>query len=431
MTKVIRIISTVALSVAVVFAMSAAVFASSEAVAGTATTYAARPSVGAGGAIAYCGETGQILYGKNINKRLDPYSTTKIMTAYVVMKYIDEGKLTLDTEVTATKADVNLVETRIYLQVGEKMKVRYLLKGALIESGNDAAAALGEAVAGDRASFAKIMNKEAARLGCTNTHFVNANGIKAADHYTTVHDMALIARAAFKYRYIQKICQTRTCSIPATNIYCGRYLRLTNPFFYKHGKVKKPYKVYNIVAGKTGTWDDWDSSLVEMSSYNGKTIYTVVLRDPVAKRYSDSVKLIKYARAQLDTLNTIGAATMGTSLAEPTVSQSYGFFERLGRILTPKKLEISLFGETRYTAARGLTTQNLADKAVELRWQKVQGADGYRVYRTTGSSWELVTRIKSGSASAYRDSDVKAGKSYRYTVIGYDYRDGMLKKYEN
>ena len=90
-----------------------------------------------------------------------------------------------------------------------------------------------------------------------------------------------------------------------------------------------------------------------------------------------------------------------------------------------------MFGETRYTAARGLTTQNLADKAVELRWQKVQGADGYRVYRTTGSSWELVTRIKSGSASAYRDSDVKAGKSYRYTVIGYDYRDGMLKKYEN
>lgn len=255
MTKVIRIISTVVLSLAVVFAMNAAVFASSEAVAGTAETYTEAPSLFAGGAIAFCGETGQILYGKNINTRFDPYSTTKIMTAYVVMKYIDEGKLSLDTEVTATKADVNLVETRIYLQVGEKMKVKYLLRGALIESGNDAAAALGEAVAGDRASFAKVMNKEAARLGCTDTHFVNANGIKDKEHYTTAHDMALIARAAFKYKYLQKICQTKSCHLPATNIYCRRYLQLTNPFFYKHGKVKKPYKTYNIVAGKTGTWD--------------------------------------------------------------------------------------------------------------------------------------------------------------------------------
>ncbi len=248
----------------------------------------AAPSVTAKSAIAYCEDTNTNLYEKSINTRRDPLSTTKLLTAYIVMKRgIDLNKTITISYETAHTPYMNFY----HLRKGERIKVRYLMYFALLPSENDAAAALGQAVAGNRKNFARIMNEEAAALGCTNSHFVNAHGCIARSHYTTAHDMALIARAAFSYSFIRKVCGTRKYTIPKTNKFSRRYLWLTN-WFFRDGT----YKKYNVIAGKTGTWNSYNTSLVEMSQQNGMTIYTVVLKDRSSARYSDTKKLMNYSR---------------------------------------------------------------------------------------------------------------------------------------
>lgn len=433
--KMTRTILTVFLAIAVTLSMCAAQsFASTtydikSASTGTvkvttATTYASTPNLTAEGAIAYCGETGQILYGKNINEKLDPYSITKMLTCYIVMKYIDKGKLSLDDEVTISKYAAKQMETKLYLLEGEKIKVKYLLYGALLHSGNDAAAALGEAVAGDTKSFAKIMNKEAKALGCTNSHFVNANGVKAKDHYTTAHDMALILQAATKYKLIQQICQTKLYKIPADNKSDAFYVRTTNPFFYKTKKVKKPYKTYNIIAGKTGTWTSDDASLIEASRYNGKTIYTVVIDDTSAARYSDTVKLINYGRSALSSIAYTESEDSVSGVEKEASTQS--FFTKVIDKLFPDSVYEFFYGSTKSTKVKGLMAKVTNGKKVTITWEKVSGAEGYKVYRATSGKFKLIKKVKSGSTTRYADPNSKSGQTYYYLVKSYSTTDGLF-----
>ena len=395
----------------------------------TATTYASKPNIVAKGAIAYCGETGQILYGKNINTALDPYSITKMMTCYITMKYVSEGKLSLDDEVTVSSYAAKQMESKLYLLVGEKIKVRYLLYGALLHSGNDAAAALGEKIAGDNDSFAKMMNKEAKALGCTNSHFVNTNGVKVSGHYTTAHDMALILQAATKYKYIQQICQTKSYTVPADNKSDAFLVCTTNPFFYKEKKIKKPYKYYNIIAGKTGTWDTDDASLIEASRYNGKTIYTVVIGDTSAQRYSDTVKLIEYGRSALDSIAYVESDSKVSGVEKEAGTQSW--FEKAVDKIFPDAIYEFFYGSTESTTVKGVMAKVKGGSTVTLSWQKVSGADGYKVYRATSGKYKLIKKIKSGSVVTYTDPNSGSNKTYYYFVKSYSCKDGLFNKNED
>ena len=374
------------------------------------------------GAIVFCPETGEVLYGKNIDEKLDPLSTTKVMTVYLVMKQIEKGKLKLDDMVTVTKEDTQVPESKLYLEEGEKISVRSLIYGAMLYSGNDAAAALGSKVAGNKAAFAKLMNSEAAKLGCMNTTFKNANGLIVKGLKTTPRDMALIARACFSYEFVQKVCQTKKYKIPPTNKY-DHFIQveLTNPFFSKQGNLKKPYEKYNIVAGKTGTWDIGNASLLEMAEYKNKHIITVVMNDLLDQRYPDSVTLIEYGRKVLDAK---AKAEADASKSVQTESGSYPSFIADSKAAKRLVKWANRLSENSTAAIR--IAEYGTDGDVLLKWSKVSGARGYKIFRSEGGAYKLIDTIKSGSNTEYVDRTVKKDHIYHYYVRGTGRGGGLI-----
>lgn len=141
--------------------------------------------------------TGEVLHETNADTRLHPASLTKMMTLYITFEAIEHGEISLDTMVTVTKYAAGQPPSRLGLRPGQKIAVRYLIRAAAIKSANDAAAALGDAIEGDRASFAKRMNRTAKALGMTRTTFRNANGLTADGHLSTARDMTTLGRRLF------------------------------------------------------------------------------------------------------------------------------------------------------------------------------------------------------------------------------------------
>ena len=139
--------------------------------------------------------SGQVLAENNADARLEPASLTKIMTAHLVFHEIEAGRVRLEDLVTISEKAWKMGGSRMFIEVGKQVSVEDLLKGLIIQSGNDAAVALAEHIAGSEDAFAELMNKESARLGATNTHFVNASGMPHENHYTTARDIAKISQA--------------------------------------------------------------------------------------------------------------------------------------------------------------------------------------------------------------------------------------------
>lgn len=147
--------------------------------------------------------TGQVLADSNSDARVEPASITKIMTSYVVSSELQSGKIKLDDEVyiseTAWRGGGAGTEgSTSFLAVHSKASLKDLLYGMIIQSGNDAAIALAEHVAGSEETFANLMNQYAAKLGMSGTHFVNASGLPNPEHYTTAHDIAVLSRALIR-----------------------------------------------------------------------------------------------------------------------------------------------------------------------------------------------------------------------------------------
>ena len=139
-----------------------------------------------------------IIAEKNSEQQVEPASLTKMLTMYIVDSEIKNGKINLDTEVTISKNAWQAPGSRMFLNVDTKVKVEDLVKGIIIQSGNDASRALAEHIAGSEQSFADLMNSYAQMLGMHNSHFVNATGLPDKEHYTTAKDMAILARALIK-----------------------------------------------------------------------------------------------------------------------------------------------------------------------------------------------------------------------------------------
>jgi D-alanyl-D-alanine carboxypeptidase (penicillin-binding protein 5/6) len=158
------------------------------------TLIPAAPQLAASSWILMDANSGRILVEHNADKRLPPASLTKMMTAYLVENEIDDGKLTPDENV---RISVNAWKTggsRMFIREGTSVSVDDLLHGVIIQSGNDASVALAEHIGGSEGSFADLMNQHAKRLGMSNTHYMNATGLPHAEHYSTAHDLAILAR---------------------------------------------------------------------------------------------------------------------------------------------------------------------------------------------------------------------------------------------
>lgn len=237
-------------------------------------------------------ETGTILYAKNMDDKHFPASITKIMTALVVLEHCS-----LDETVTFSSDAVygtELGSSSIARDVNEEMTVEQTLYGMMLESANECAHALGEHVAGDVSSFAKMMNEKAKELGCTNTHFNNTNGLPDDDHYTSAHDMALIARAAYKIPKFAEITGTKNYTIPPTNKHpdptplnnhhCMLHYYKTNEYLYDY-----------CVGGKTGYTVVAGATLVTYAKKDGMTLVCVVMKDDVRNQYYDTRSLFDYS----------------------------------------------------------------------------------------------------------------------------------------
>ncbi len=143
-------------------------------------------------------DSGQILASENTDQRLPPASLTKIMTVYVAASELAEGHITFDDKVMVSEKAWRMTGSRMFIEVNKEVTVRELLDGIIIQSGNDASVALAEFISGDETVFAGLMNQHATRLGMKNTHFMNASGLPDPEHYTTAHDLAILAAALIR-----------------------------------------------------------------------------------------------------------------------------------------------------------------------------------------------------------------------------------------
>ncbi len=142
--------------------------------------------------------TNKILAEKNSNQRIDPASLTKMMTVYVVDQELKHGRITEQDEVSISEKAWKTEGSRMFIESGKKVLVGDLLKGIIIQSGNDASVAIAEYVAGTEEAFAELMNQYAEQLGMTETHFENATGMPADNHYTTARDLNALAQAVIR-----------------------------------------------------------------------------------------------------------------------------------------------------------------------------------------------------------------------------------------
>lgn len=156
------------------------------------------PSVAASSFFLMDFNSGRILAEKEADKRLAPASLTKIMTVYVVFRELKAGNLKLDEKVTISQNAWETGGSKMFVEVNKQVPVEDLLQGVIIQSGNDASVALAEHVAGSEETFATMMNKEAARLGMTNSHFENSMGLPTPNHYSTARDLATLTQALIR-----------------------------------------------------------------------------------------------------------------------------------------------------------------------------------------------------------------------------------------
>ncbi|MCF7988302.1 MAG: D-alanyl-D-alanine carboxypeptidase [Methylovulum sp.] len=156
------------------------------------------PSIDARAYILRDFHTGKVLAENNADAKLAPASLTKIMTVYVVFREISNGHLHLDDVATISQKAWGTSGSRMFVEVNDQVKIEDLLKGVIIQSGNDASVALAEHVAGNESTFADMMNQHATRLGMTNSHFQNSDGLPSDDHYTTARDLATLTSALIK-----------------------------------------------------------------------------------------------------------------------------------------------------------------------------------------------------------------------------------------
>ena len=174
----------------------------------TAAASVQKPEIASEGAVLMDAATGTVLFSKNGDKQFYPASITKLMTALLVAE-----NCSLDDKVTFSATATTNLEAgavSINMTAGDVMTVRQCLYALLLKSANEVGNALAEHVAGSNAKFAEMMNAKAAALGCTNTHFTNPHGLNDSNHYTTPHDMALIARAAFQNDVVKTVaCRCR------------------------------------------------------------------------------------------------------------------------------------------------------------------------------------------------------------------------------
>jgi D-alanyl-D-alanine carboxypeptidase (penicillin-binding protein 5/6) len=240
----------------------------------------ANPLVRARAAVLMDAATGKLLFSKNSRAIRAPASTTKIMTAVLVLEHLNRAK-------TITVYNPPLEGTSMDLVSGEHKTVQELLYGLMMVSGNDAATILAKAVSGTEANFAKLMTKKAQLIGMKNTVFKNASGLPVIGHATTALDMAVLTRYALKKSTFCGLVATKNKAISGPKPGTIRQLKNHNKLLWKY-----PY----AIGVKTGYTVNAGGCLVAAARYRGKVLIAVVLK--TSKIYDDCIAMFKYGFAR-------------------------------------------------------------------------------------------------------------------------------------
>ncbi|KPV56649.1 D-alanyl-D-alanine carboxypeptidase [Paenibacillus sp. A3] len=238
-------------------------------------------------------DSGTVIHDKNKDARLPPASITKIMTMLLIMEALDQGKIKLDEKVRTSEYAASMGGSQIFLEVGEEMTVRDMLKGIAMASGNDASVAMAEKIAGTEQAFVRMMNERAAQLGMKNTHFANPNGLPAENHYSSAYDIALMSKELLKHEEITQY----------TGLYQD-YLRKETPKPFWLVNTNKLVRFYSGVDGlKTGYTSEAKFCLSATAKRDNLRVISVVMGEPDTKtRNAEVTRMFDYAFSQYTNL---------------------------------------------------------------------------------------------------------------------------------
>ena len=229
--------------------------------------------------------TGEILYEKGRDERVAVASMTKMVAQIIILEQIEKGNLTWDEKVTVSKNAADMGGSQIYLEVGEEMTIRDLMKGITMASANDATVAMAERIAGTEKKFVDMMNNKVKKLGLKNTHFVNSTGLDEDNHYSSSYDMAIIAKELLKYEDILKF----------SSIY-EDYLRVDTPNKFWLVNTNKLVRLYDGADGlKTGFTDNAGYCMAVTAKRGNMRLLAITLGEKSGKvRNNETMKLLDY-----------------------------------------------------------------------------------------------------------------------------------------
>src|SRR5215472_16415259 len=251
-------------------------------------------------------QSGRVLAQSHADDRMEPASLTKLMTSYVVFTALKENRLKLTDQVTISEHAWRAEGSRTFVQVGTQIPVDILIKGMIIQSGNDATIALAERVGGTEPAFAEMMNEYARRLGMKGTHFENSDGLPSPNHYTTAHDMDILAKAIIhdfpEYYPLFSMHEFLWNNIKQQN---------------RNGLLEKDPTVDGL---KTGHTDAAGFCLVTSAKRDNMRLISVVMGSPSVKAREDaSAALLNYGYTFYETAKVKSA---GEVLLKPRVYKS-------------------------------------------------------------------------------------------------------------
>jgi len=268
-------------------------------------------------------DSGRILAADHADDRVEPASLTKLMTSYAVFKALQENRLKLTDPITISEHAWRSEGSRTFVQVGTTIPAEVLIKGMIVQSGNDATIALAEHIGGTEPAFAQLMNEYAKRLGMNGTHFENSDGLPSPNHYTTAHDLALLATALIR-------------EFP--NYYPWYGLReFTWNNITQHNRNGLLLRDPTVDGMKTGHTDSAGYCLVTSAKRNGMRLISVVMGSPSIKAREDgSAALINYGFTFYETGKVKSA---GEVILKPRVYKSTEEFVTLA---IPKDIVVTV-----------------------------------------------------------------------------------------
>jgi D-alanyl-D-alanine carboxypeptidase (penicillin-binding protein 5/6) len=258
-------------------------------------------------------DSGRVLAEDHADDRLEPASLTKLMTSYVVFKALKEGRLKLNDPVTISEHAWRSEGSRTFVQVGTSVPAEVLIKGMIVQSGNDATIALAEKVGGTEPAFAQLMNEYAKRLGMKASHFENSDGLPSPGHYTTARDLAILSNALIN-------------EFPDYYQWYGlREFTWNN--ITQHNRNGLLLRDPSVDGMKTGHTDNAGFCLVTSAKRNGMRLISVVLGSPSVKAREDaSSALLNYGYTFYETARV---KTAGEIILKPRVYRSVDGFVSL------------------------------------------------------------------------------------------------------